>query len=99
MAYVLIWEFHAPAMRIAEFEAAYGAQGPWSALFGRAPGYLGTELLRCAERPGRYLTIDRWESEAAFAAFKHDYGAEYQTLDKAMEGLAATETPIGAFND
>lgn len=97
MAHILIWEFHAPAMRIAEFEEAYGVDGPWAALFRRAPGFLGTQLLRCTDQPGRYLTIDRWESEAAFDAFTRDFGAEYQALDKALEGLAAVENRIGAF--
>lgn len=98
MAHILVWEFHAPAMRVAEFEEAYGPEGPWAKLFARADGFLGTELLRCADRPGRYLTIDRWESETAFELFKRVFGAEYLALDKSLEGIAATETRIGAFN-
>lgn len=98
MAYVLIWEFHAPAMRVAQFEQAYGPEGPWAKLFGRADGYLGTELLRSEDQPGRYLTIDRWESETAFEMFKRLYGAEYLALDKSLEGIAVVETRIGAFN-
>ncbi|RJF90850.1 antibiotic biosynthesis monooxygenase family protein [Sphingomonas cavernae] len=97
-AYVIVWEFEVPAMRVAEFEQAYGSGGPWAALFARADGYLGTELLCCAERPGRYLTIDRWESETAFEMFKRLFGAEYVALDKSLEGIASTETRIGAFN-
>ena len=32
-------------------------------------GYIGTELLRDLEEPGRYLVIDRWESRDAYNAF------------------------------
>jgi heme-degrading monooxygenase HmoA len=45
------------------FTAAYAADGPWGELFGRAAGFLGTELYRDAARADRFLTIDRWQDE------------------------------------
>ena len=52
-----------------EFERAYGAGGEWAQLFEQGEGYIGTELLRDVEQPGRYLVIDRWESTEAYNAF------------------------------
>ena len=60
--YTILWEFLVPPRRRAEFEQAYAADGPWAELFGRADGFAGTQLLRCTEQDGRYLTVDRWRS-------------------------------------
>ena len=49
--------------RVAAFTAAYTADGAWGELFGRAAGFLGTELYRDAVRADRFLTIDRWQNE------------------------------------
>ena len=45
--------------------------------FAGARGYIGTELLRERENPGRYLLIDRWESRDAFEVFAKEHQAEY----------------------
>ena len=50
------------------FERAYGADGEWAQFFRQGPGYVGTELLRDVEIPGRYLVVDRWESAEAYNA-------------------------------
>jgi heme-degrading monooxygenase HmoA len=59
------------------FEHAYGANGEWSQFFRGARGYIGTELLRDVEVPGRYLVIDRWESREAYNAFAAEHRDEY----------------------
>jgi len=51
--------------RRTEFELRYGPRGAWAVLFGRAQGFLGTQLLRDEATPGRCLTIDRWQSAEA----------------------------------
>ena len=60
-----------------EFERAYGPDGDWASFFAGARGYVGTELLRDVEQPGRYLVVDRWESREAYndfvAANRDDY--------------------------
>jgi heme-degrading monooxygenase HmoA len=61
----------------AEFERAYGPDGDWSQFFAGARGFIGTELLRDVEAPGRYLVIDRWESADAYNAFAADHREEY----------------------
>ena len=52
-----------------EFERVYGPNGEWAEFFRRGKGYIGTELLRDVEVPGRYLVIDRWESAESYNAF------------------------------
>ncbi len=60
-----------------DFERAYGPDGEWAEFFGRGRGFVGTELLRELENPGRYLLIDRWESREAFERFAAEHQAEY----------------------
>jgi heme-degrading monooxygenase HmoA len=97
VAYTIVWEFHVPLERVAEFEAAYGPRGEWAVLFGHAAGFLGVELLRSAEQEGKFLTIDRWQSQSVFEAFRVQFASEYAALDKHLECMTATETRIGAF--
>jgi heme-degrading monooxygenase HmoA len=95
--FVIVWQFDIVEEQVAAFEASYGPQGSWATLFGRSPEYLGTELLRDAYVPGRYVTIDRWRSEDAFRAFRARHDADYEALDRACDALTAAETRIGAF--
>ncbi len=59
------------------FERVYGTEGEWAEFFRRGRGYIGTELLRDAEVPGRYLVVDRWESAEAYNAFASEHREEY----------------------
>ena len=95
--FVILWQFDIAEEKIASFEAAYGSQGSWSQLFARSSEYLGTELLKDAYVPGRYVTIDRWTSEEAFRAFRAQHDADYEALDRACDPVTAAETRIGAF--
>jgi heme-degrading monooxygenase HmoA len=95
--YCCIWEFQVPPEREAAFRRAYGPDGAWVALFRRAPGYLDTQLLADIAAPGRYLTIDRWESAAAYRAFRHDFAEAYAAMDSACAELTRREALIGEF--
>jgi len=97
--FTYVWEFDVPREREAEFERHYGQAGTWVKLFSRASGYLGTLLLKDGERPGRYLTVDRWESEAAYRAFRTQYASEYQALDLQCENLTSSEKSLGNFTE
>jgi heme-degrading monooxygenase HmoA len=59
------------------FERAYGTGGEWEEFFRTARGFIGTELLRDVEQPGRYLVVDRWESPEAYNAFANENRDEY----------------------
>jgi heme-degrading monooxygenase HmoA len=65
----LVYEYQVDPARVAGFEEMYGPDGQWVRFFRSGAGYLGTELLRDATRPGRYLVIDRWVSAEAAAGF------------------------------
>ncbi len=82
-----------------EFERAYGPDGDWVRLFRRASGHLRTELLRDTDRPARYLTIDVWESRAAWERFRARWAAEYAALDARCGALTTRETQLGGFDD
>ena len=97
MTFTIVWEFIVGDGREAEFERAYGPDGDWAKLFRQSKDYLGTELLRDATKPGRYLTVDRWKSGAAYEWFHNSHQTEYGALDAQCEELTARETKLGAF--
>lgn len=96
-SYATIWSFAVRPERQAEFERHYGPAGSWVRLFRRAPGYLGSELLRDRADAQRYLTIDRWQSREAWQAFRRQFAAEYEELDREFEAMTAAESPVGEF--
>jgi heme-degrading monooxygenase HmoA len=98
-AYTYLWEFTVAAEQRAEFAHCYGQAGPWVALFRRAAGYRGTLLLHDEARPERFLTVDRWESEAAYRAFLAAFAREYAELDARCASLTRAESPLGNFRE
>ncbi|HET7745687.1 MAG TPA: antibiotic biosynthesis monooxygenase family protein [Vicinamibacteria bacterium] len=97
MTVVLVWEFDVEPGREAEFVRAYRPEGDWAVLFRQADGFRGTELLRDEKDPTRYVTIDRWESLAAWEDFRRRFKAEYEALDARCEALTSRESRIGTF--
>lgn len=97
--YATLWEFTVLPARQSEFEAEYGLEGRWVALFRCAPGYLGSELLRDLDHSLRYVTIDRWESADAYHDFRRRFAAEYERLDREFEGWTTREASLGEFVD
>jgi quinol monooxygenase YgiN len=95
--YFALWEFHVKPESISAFEETYGPHGAWAQLFRQSPAYLGTELLRDLNHPGRYLTLDRWTSREALYQFKQDHHATYDALDKQCESLTEKEVLLGDF--
>lgn len=95
--FVVVWQFEVAEEKISAFEAAYAPDGAWAQLFRSSPKYLGTQLLRDAYVPGCYLTIDRWESEDDFRAFRKQNDQAYETLDRSCGALTSRETRIGAY--
>jgi heme-degrading monooxygenase HmoA len=60
-----------------QFERIYGPDGEWARFFRQGRGFVGTELLRDVEEPGRYLVVDRWESAEAYNDFVSSHRDEY----------------------
>jgi heme-degrading monooxygenase HmoA len=86
-----VWRFRVGAGLEPEFERVYGSTGAWAQLFSRARGYRGTELHRLEKHSPEYLLVDRWESRAAWEAFRRDHAAAYERLDRECEALTLTE--------
>ena len=99
MPYFILWEFVVHADSRAEFERSYGPRGEWVRLFERDPGFLGTQLLRDAQDPSRFLTLDRWTDRQAYEDFLRGHETEYRALDLRCESLTLRESPLGTFEE
>jgi heme-degrading monooxygenase HmoA len=83
----------------AQFEAVYGPEGEWAQFFAGARGYVGTELLRDVEAPGRYLVVDRWESAEAYNAFVAERRDEYMQRVDDTRFMYDQELRFGTFEN
>jgi heme-degrading monooxygenase HmoA len=79
------------------FERVYGPEGDWARFFRGGRGYVGTELVRDVEQPGRYLVIDRWESRETYNAFVETNREEYMRRVDETAFLFAQELRFGTF--
>jgi heme-degrading monooxygenase HmoA len=95
--YLALSEFQVKPESISTFEETYGPDGAWAQLFRQSPDYLGTELLRNLDHPGRYLTLDHWASRESLQTFKQDHQSAYAALDKQCESLTDKEMFLGDF--
>jgi quinol monooxygenase YgiN len=95
----IVWEFAVREDKVAVFEQFYSATGSWATLFQASAGFLGTTLLRDTHSPGRYLTIDRWDSAVAQLRMRERFAKEYEAVDRDCEALTETERRIGVFED
>jgi heme-degrading monooxygenase HmoA len=93
----IVWTFEVSEAKRGMFELAYGPGGAWSTLFAKAPGYRGTALLRDTQNPGRYMTVDAWDSEAHQREFLDRHQEEYSTLDAHFRELIDSEVRLGAY--
>ena len=96
-SYTYLWEFHVRAELTEEFEHHYGPNGSWALLFRQSPGYIETLLLKDRMTPGRYVTMDRWQSEAAHHTFRSIFAKQYSQLDNLCERLTISESSLGEF--
>jgi heme-degrading monooxygenase HmoA len=94
---LIVWQFRPAPGREAEFVRAYGTDGPWVSLFRKASGYRESVLAQDSSDPGRFLTLDWWDSETSFETFERDHGPEYAALDSECEALCAEEHALGRF--
>jgi heme-degrading monooxygenase HmoA len=83
----------------AEFERVYGPEGDWAEFFRGGEGYVGTELLRDVEAPGRYLVVDRWESRDAYNAFIAEHRDEYMRRVDETAFHHSQELRLGTFEN
>ena len=96
--YTYIWEFLVKPEQEANFLEHYGQEGTWVQLFKKAPGFIDTLLLSDRAVPYRYVTVDRWQSAAAYQVFRMQFAEAYAALDRTCENLTSAEKEIGTFD-
>jgi len=94
---VIVWQFRPTPGREADFARVYGPNGVWVSFFRKGAGYRETELLQDVEDGGRFLTLDRWDSEDDFVAFERAHAVEYAAIDRECEALCSEERFLGRF--
>lgn len=92
----VVFEYEVEAAARAAFERVYGSDGDWARFFRNGEGYLGTELLEATD-DRRYLVIDRWTSETAYARFLAANAGEYERRSLEAAQLYRSETRVGSF--
>lgn len=95
LVFTTVWRFTVRSDRTEEFERHYGPDGTWAALFRNGAGYIGTQLFKSTSVPAEYVTVDTWESEAAFREFRAAHSSAYEELDARLESLTTAETLLG----
>jgi heme-degrading monooxygenase HmoA len=97
--FTTIWEFEVDADTRDDFVRVYGPAGAWVQLFRTAAGFRETILLQDIARPERLVTLDRWDSRAAWDAFRQGQHDAYTELDLVTGCLARTERHLGTLED
>jgi heme-degrading monooxygenase HmoA len=92
-----MWEFTIDPDFELEFVKYYNSAGIWAELFRKHPGYIETLLFKDAQVPGRYLSIDRWQSEESFHAFKAMFAKQYEDIDQQCENFTLNEISLGSY--
>ena len=64
-------------------------------MFRRDTRYLGTRLLQDVGAPRVYVTMDGWESRAAYEEFREKFAAEYEELDRKCESMTTRQKRLG----
>jgi quinol monooxygenase YgiN len=95
----IVWEFIVKDEAVQEFQHAYGPGGEWAILFQQHPGYHGTSLLQDTVVKGRFLTVDRWESEELYDRMLRSSRPEYSRLDRKFGALTVSERKLGAWTE
>ena len=95
----VIWEFVVPPDKVNDFERHYAGNGTWAQFFRQDPAYQGTVLVRDRDKPGHYLTADKWADFTSYERFKSANQARYKEIDAGFEALTSSERLIGHFEE
>jgi len=93
----IIWEYQVNPDHIDAYIEAYTNNGTWAQFFRQFPGYIGTDLLRDAKNPTKFITIDHWQSAADFDHMKNVGSEAYSALDAKFEKYTLEEKFIGTY--
>lgn len=93
----IIYRYQVHSSQARAFEHAYGAAGPWVALFRNYPGYRHTRLFRHKQQSDLYICVDVWESKADFDAFRAGAADEYAQMSRDLRMLYIEELLLGYY--
>jgi hypothetical protein len=96
--FLALWEFEVKSGCAERFQSAYGPDGGWVRLFRTDPSFIETRLLQEPSALNKFVTVDFWQTRAAYESFKELNDAAYAELDKSFENLTAFENCIGMFD-
>ena len=91
---IRVWRYDVRDGSAGAFERIYGHDGAWARIFSLADGYVGTELYRAVETPGRYLTVDTFTDDASWRRFLIEHRVAYDDLDQQTSGLTLVEQEL-----
>lgn len=97
--YAIVWAYEVYTNCTSAFIEAYSSDGKWAEFFRRGDGFQSTELVRSSTSANRFMTVDRWDSQAAFTSFVEKHHHEYEVLDKLFSEFTYHEERIGTFSD
>lgn len=96
--FAYIWEYIIRGDKREDFLRYYEPEGVWADFFQKGEGHIRIELLKDAENPQRFITIDYWKSQADRDAFREKYAPEFEMIDKTCESFPRSERFWGDFN-
>ena len=91
---VRVWRYVVAAEHREEFEREYGRNGSWAQLFATAAGFVDTTLYADTATGGGYLTVDRFESAAAWERFQDENTRAYAELGERLGHLTADQQEL-----
>lgn len=94
----VFWRYRVHPQQARAFEEAYGGAGSWARLFSQHPGFRRTRLFKHKTDPYVYLTVDVWDSKAAYDEFKRVFSEQYKRLDKQYAMLKLEEHLLGFYD-
>jgi len=96
--FLALWEYEVKPGCEQRFEKVYGPDGDWAQLFRNNSHYYETRLVRDGFRCEVYMTLDFWETRAAFEEFVLAHQIEYQAIDAIGDELTMKKRKTRGFN-
>ena len=94
----LVWQFEVKSGRNDEFEALYGADGPWTALSRRSRSFLGSSFMRDLAHVEPLSRHRVWSEMVVYERHHADFEDEVQALEQPAGVLVDSGMPLGLFN-
>lgn len=95
--FAAVWKYKVKPGKVIEFEQLYNQEGEWAQWFRLSRDYISTELMKSPDAENEYLTIDRWQSKAAYDRHYTEGRSRYEEIDLKGDGFTTEEELIGYY--